>query len=477
MLTAADLRTIDVFQDQPEADLAWLASVSEERFVRAGELAFARGIRAAHMVLCLTGEYQIFTFNGATRTLFGSVHAGEISGVLPYSRMETFGGEGLATADSRLALVPRAHFNEMMARMPEVGQRLVARMTDRVRASSRADQQREKMLALGKLSAGLAHELNNPAAAIRRNVAELGERLAGLPPLVARLMRHGLAPEQVEGARAALQTCTAPTPGTLGALDRSAKEDTLADWLDEHAVPEAYLLAGVLVEEGVTPHALDELARHVPPAALPDVVRWAEKGMAAERLLEEITRSAGRISDLVAAVKGYSHMDRGADRERADVHAGLDQTLTMLGHVIKKKGARVERAYGEGVPEICVAPGEINQVWTNLLDNALDAIAAGGAVRVETRREGPLVAVAIADDGPGIPPEVQERIWDPFFTTKPPGEGTGLGLDIVHRVVMQHEGTVEVASTPGRTVFTVRLPIDAPKRPVAVPAGAGEEAG
>ncbi|HYE58105.1 MAG TPA: ATP-binding protein [Rhodothermales bacterium] len=470
MITPDDLRCIDVFRDQPEEHLAWLASVCEERFVPAGVRAFERGTPATYMTVVLSGSFQIFTFNSGTRQLLGTVREGDVSGLLPFSRMERFVGEGMATADSRLALVPKEVFGEMLMRMPEVGQRLVGRMTDRVREAGRSAQQREKLLALGKLAAGLAHELNNPAAAIRRAVADLEMRLQDLPPLVARLMGHGLAPDQVESARAAVETCTAPTPGTLGAVDRSDREDRLADWLDDHGVPEAYLLAEVLVEEGVTPDALEHLGDHVPDTALPDVIRWVEKGMAAERLMGEITRAAGRISELVAAIKGYAHMDRAPERERTDVHAGLDQTLTMLGHDVKKKSVRIEKAYGEDVPGVCVYPGEINQVWTNLLDNALDAVADGGRIRIETRRDGDLVAVAITDDGPGIPPELQPRIFEPFFTTKPPGEGTGLGLDVVHRIVTGHEGTIDVQSRPGATTFTVRLPIEAPRTPVIVAA-------
>lgn len=475
MLTASDFRSVDVFRDQPEADLAWLAGVAEERTFAAGERPFRRGAPAEEMFVVLGGAFQIFTVQeNGQRLPFGTVRAGDISGLLPFSRMETFGGEGSVVEDVRLAAIRKDHFWEMMERMPEVGQRLVGRMTDRVRESSRLDQQREKMLALGKLSAGLAHELNNPAAAIQRGAADLKERFAHMMPLVSRLVGHGLSPDQVEAARAAFQTCTAPTPGTLSALERSEREDELAGWLEDHGVPHAYVVAEVLAEEGATPSALDHLADEVPEGALADVVLWIEKGMAVDRLMGEIERSAERISGLVASVKAYSHMDRAPARQPTCVHAGVDQTLTMLGHSVRKKNLRVERDFGDDVPDVCVFPGEINQVWTNLLDNAIDAAPEGGRLAIRSWREGELVCVSITDDGPGIPQDLVDRIWEPFFSTKDPGAGTGLGLDVVQRIVAQHEGRVDVESEPGRTTFTVCLPIEAPRAAVAVPSAVEE---
>ena len=466
MITADDLRTIDVFADQNGPDLEWLASVAGERTIQEGETPFQRGAPAVEMFGVVEGGFQIFTMQGEKRTLFGTVRPGEITGLLPYSRMETFGGEGVAIADTRLATIHQDHFPEMLRRMPEVGKRLVARMTDRVRESSRNDVQREKMMSLGKLSAGLAHELNNPAAAIRRSVSDLRERMEMMPTLVTRLTGHGLTPDQVEAARGALMTCTAPTPGTLSTLERGEREDDLADWLEAHDVPHAYVVAEVLADEGVTPKALTHLAEHVDESALADVVLWIEKGLAADRLMGEIERAAGRISDLVASVKGYTHRDQAPDRQLTDVHAGIDQTLTMLGHAIRTQSVHVDRQYGDDVPEVCAFPGEINQVWTNLIDNALDAAGEGGTIEIATRVEGALVCVAITDSGEGMPPEVQDRIFEPFFTTKEPGQGTGLGLDIAQRIVMQHEGTIRVESEPGRTTFEVCLPVEAPKASV-----------
>ncbi len=461
MLTADDFLASPVFADQPEPDRAWLAGVAHEARYGAGDKPFLRGDPAEQMIVMLEGAYQITAFNNGQPMPFGTIHAGEVSGLLPFSRMTTYAGQGTMTEPSRVAYVDKEHFWEMLERMPEVGARLVGQMTDRVRESSRLDQQRDKMLALGKLSAGLAHELNNPAAAIARGASDLRERFASMMPLVSRLVGHGLSPDQVEAARAAFHTCTAPPPGTQSALDRSATEDDLADWLEDHGVPRPYVVAEVLAEEGATPDALDRLATEVPAGAVGDLVLWIEKGMAVDRLVGEIERSAGRISELVASVKAYSHRDQAPVRQSTDLHAGIDQTLTMLGHSIKAKSLRVDRQWGE-VPEVCVYPGEINQVWTNLLDNAIDAAPDGGAVTLRTWRDGGLACVEIIDDGDGIPAETVARIWEPFFTTKPPGSGTGLGLDVVQRIVAQHGGRIDVESEPGRTAFTVCLPIEVP---------------
>ncbi|WP_412070281.1 sensor histidine kinase [Rubrivirga sp. IMCC43871] len=463
MLTAADFEIVPEFRDQAPADLAWLAETTEERTHAKGTRPFESGDVAEEMFIVLDGSFQIFTAkDGGQRLPFATIRAGEISGLLPFSRMETFAGEGVVVEAVRIAVLHKRHFWEMMERMPEVGQRLVARMTDRVRETSRLDQQREKMLALGKLSAGLAHELNNPAAAIARGASDLGERFASMMPLVSRLVGHGLSPDQVEAARAAFRTCTAPSPGSMSALDRSAREDELADWLDDHGVPHAYMVAEVLAEEGATPSALDQLAAEVPEGAVGDMVLWIEKGMAVERLVGEIERSAGRISELVASVKSYSHMDRAPARQATDLREGIDQTLTMLGHSVRAKNLTVERDYADDLPEVCVFPGEINQVWTNLVDNAIDAADEGGTLAIRTWVEGQLVCVALTNDGDGIPEETLARIWEPFFTTKAPGAGTGLGLDVVQRIVAQHSGRIDVVSEPGATTFTVCLPIDAP---------------
>jgi CRP-like cAMP-binding protein len=276
MVTVADLRRIDVLADQPEADLAWLASVTDEVSVEPGAMPFRRGDPADAMTLVFAGRFQIFTFTSGHRMLWDTVGAGDASGLLPFSRMETFAGEGVAVEPTRVGRVPKACFPELVHRMPEVATRLVGLMTDRVRESSKSEQQREKMVSLGKLSAGLAHELNNPAAAIQRSVSDLRARLEHMPPLVSRLAGRGLSPDQLDAARGALLSCAAPAPGTLTTVERAEREDALADWLEDHAVPHAYIVAEAFADEGVSPENLDHFAGYVPADALADVLLWTE---------------------------------------------------------------------------------------------------------------------------------------------------------------------------------------------------------
>jgi signal transduction histidine kinase len=245
----------------------------------------------------------------------------------------------------------------------------------------------------------------------------------------------------------------------LSALERSELEDALSGWLEEHGVTEGYQHAGALVEGGLTVADLETVEATVPEEALPDVIAWLEASLAADRLLSEIGGASSRISEIVASVKSYSHMDRAPAPEPTDVREGIDSTLVMMAHEIKTKSIRVARQDDPDLPQIPAQAGELNQVWTNLIDNAIDAMTEGGELRIETARDGDFVVVRVIDNGGGIPPEALPKIFDPFFTTKPVGEGTGLGLDISHRIVTQHRGQLTVASRPGRTEFTARLPI------------------
>ncbi|MBO6573803.1 MAG: hypothetical protein JJ896_00175 [Rhodothermales bacterium] len=455
MISAEELKVVEVFEDLSHEDLEWLAEHFELMELQAEEQPFEPGDPAEHMMVILSGGMQISIKRGGSWRLFDTFGPGSVSGILPYSRMKTFEGRGLATMPTRMGLLHKDHFPEMLYRIPVLGQRLIGVMSDRVRVSARADQEREKMLALGKLSAGLAHELNNPAAAARRAADDLRVRLDRLPSVVARLARHGLDPNKVDPESG---YCSLHVERHLSALELGDREDELLDWLEDRDIPEAWKLAPTLAEAGMTVPDMDRAVADVPGAALQDVIAWIEHSLAAAKLLQEIHASAERISELVSSVKSYSHMDRSLDAEPVRLQDGVRNTLTMLGHRIRKQEVIVEDRLGD-LPAVPAYPGEMNQVWTNLIDNALDAMGQGGTLTLEGRRFGGFVEVRITDNGSGIPDDVLPRIFDPFYTTKAVGEGTGLGLEISHRIVTkQHRGQINVESEPGRTSFAVVLP-------------------
>jgi signal transduction histidine kinase len=388
--------------------------------------------------------------------------AGEITGVLPFSRMRLWVSTVRAVGATRLAVIPAARFGEMLAAIPVLEARLIGVMTDRARETTRVEQQNEKLLALGKLSAGLAHELNNPASALGRSIAELRDRIAALPPLTAALIRQGVEPAQMETLCRLHATSEKGAVGmALDPLAQADRESAVIDWLEGRQVKEAWRLAPTFVTAGMTAGDLESFAAGISGAVLPAALAWVESGIALHLVLGEMETATRRISGLVGAVKEYSHMDRElTEKTETDLHRALDSTLTMLGHKAKAKQVIVRRDYDPQLPAIHAFAGELNQVWTNLLDNAFDAVAIGGKVSVCTRRIDGQAEVVIADDGPGIPAELQPRIWEPFFTTKPMGEGSGLGLDIARRIVVgRHGGEMRLESRPGDTRFLVTLPI------------------
>jgi signal transduction histidine kinase len=463
-----DLEQVPTFSDLGEEALAWLAENFTEQWLEPGEASVLEGMPADRMMVLLEGEIQVRREKGPSDGWIDTLQPPLVSGMLPFSRMTTFGVTGRAVKRSHVLWLAATLFPEMLRRIPELEPRMVALLTDRVRQWTRMDQQREKLEALGKLSAGLAHELNNPAAAVQRSASELRDRMVALRGLVAGLVECGLTPQSMNATltlyRQAIERSRAQPAGTeLDPIALSDREDTLVAWLEAHDVERAEVTASTLAQFGVEPRELEELGTAVPEEFLPCLVSWMEGGLAAEGLLSEIASAAHRISELVSAIKSYSHMDSGQGRSEVDLRRELESTLTILAHKLRSKGVEVTRDYERGLPAVEAFPGELNQVWTNLLDNAIDAVAPGGHLEVRAAREGDFVRVDIRDDGPGIPPEIKARIWEPFFTTKPVGEGTGLGLDVVGRIVVRrHAGTISVASVPGDTCFTVRLPLTPP---------------
>jgi signal transduction histidine kinase len=461
-----ELKTVLAFAELTDEQRGWLAEHGEVIDYEPGDLIFEVGGVAEHMSAVLQGAIELVISVGGQLVPFVTQRQGTVTGLLPFSRMRSFSGAGRAVGPTRIYRIHQSLFDEMLHVAPSLGPVLVSLMTDRVRETTRLAQQREKMMALGKLSAGLAHELNNPATAVRRDAGALDEQLARLPELTRMLLVHGIDAEALSRAGTWLAAATkggqrARSETTPGALERGRLEEEIGAWLDQRGVSESWMLVEPIAGAGLGPDDLRQLTDGVAESALSDFITWLAAIIGAQNLVRDIRDASGRITELVGSVKVYSHMDRGGDRERTDLRQGIDSTLVMLGHKLKRKNIALERAYAPDLPLVSAFAGELNQVWTNLADNAIDAMAEHGVLRVETARDGATALVRIIDNGVGIPPEMQSRIFEAFFTTKPPGEGTGLGLDIVQRIVaQQHGGRVDVESEPGRTVFTVRLPID-----------------
>jgi signal transduction histidine kinase len=457
------LRRVHVFADLPEDQLRWFADNAEDRHFAAGDVVFRKDDKPEAMVVYLEGELHAYWDERDHDQVYIS-RAGdrstEVSGMLPFSRMTAFQVTGYAVTDVRLLWFPVRLFPEMMQRMPVLVERLVGIMSDRVRESTTLDQQQDKLMALGKLSAGLAHELNNPAAGATRAANDLIETLKELRSADMRLCSHDLTESQQESidafeSKAIDHTATAEQ---LNSLDQSDREDEISGWLESHGIDEAWKFSANLVEAGMDSAALEQLLGEIPATATADVLARVNCQLAAAKLASEIKTATTRISELVGAIKEYSYMDQASVQE-IDIHKGLDNTLLILKYKLKKKDISVTRDYAESLPLIKAYGSELNQVWTNLIVNAVDAMSKGGTLKVRTKREPTDIMVEIRDNGAGIPADARSRIFEPFFTTKPVGEGTGLGLDTVARIVRKHRGNVRFESKPGDTCFQVRLPI------------------
>lgn len=450
------LRTVPALRDLDPGGLAWLAENARWLEFAPNDVIFEEGQPANFMLIIVEGGVQVIGA-AAGNTVLRSVSAPALGGKLPFSRMEVFPGTARAVGHTLLARVEEDAFPEVIARLPGLQPHIVATLSDRVRESKQAEDEQEKLSALGRLSAGLAHELNNPAAAATRAAAQLRDRIAEERALARRLaaLPDG-ARERLDAVRVATRVDGAGT-SQLDPLARADLEDALAEWLDQHGVSDAWSCAPDLARAGLDVTLLTPVAAALDRDTFGAAVGWLAAAAAVDEAISQVVEAATRISDLVVAVKTYTHMDRARVSE-IDVHEGLESTLTLLGH--KLRSITIERAYDRTLPHVAANAGELNQVWMNLLDNAADALAGRGRIRLSTRREGEGLAVEIADDGPGIPPELQTRVFEAFFTTKPPGQGTGLGLDLVRLAIKRHGGDVRLESSPGNTRFTVSLPFE-----------------
>ena len=455
------LQQADALHEVPANELQWLIDQGELVRFAEGDFMFSRGNETNHLQIVISGRINIFFDQKGQRRNITTLGQGSITGVLPYSRMKAAGGFGQATEESYVLLLHKDHFRTMICEQFGLAEALVHVMTTRVREFTKQAQQNEKLLSLGKLSAGLAHELNNPASAIVRGALALKNNLKSSPEQFKVVTSIRMEENQIDTINEILFSKVANNPNCdLSLMDRTDLEDEIMDWLEDRDIEDADLLAVNLVENGWTIEDLETVDANLPREFYAPVFRWIDNVMTTEKLVQEIDDSAQRISDLVKSVKSYTHMDRGADKEWFDLRTGLRSTLTMLNHKLKGKKIEVVENFEADLPEIKAHPGELNQVWTNLIDNAVDAMESGGKLELHAYRDREFVRIDVLDNGSGISQEVLSQIFDPFFTTKEMGKGTGLGLDIVKRIITNHRGDIKVESQPGDTRFKLCFPIE-----------------
>jgi signal transduction histidine kinase len=470
-LTLDELRGLFLFEDLSDDQLAWVAANGDVVDCPAGAEVSVEGEPAECFFVLLEGTLSMVRLVGGSEVeTVRTDHRGVYSGAVQFycgDRLEQrYPATVRAVTDCRFLALPAGPFAAVFRQWYPMAVHLLEGMFVGQRNSAELVGQRERLLALGKLTAGLTHELNNPAAAAARATAALRERLAGMRHKLALLSEGKLDGEVLRSLTGLQEEFVARIAGTreLSTLERSDLEDGLGDWLDERGVTQPWDLAGVFVAAGLGPDDLDRVADAVAPSCLEPALRWLAYTVETETLLAEIADSTGRISSLVDAAKQYSQMDR-MPHQPTDLRAGLDATLVMLGAKIGP-GITVVKDYDPELPPVPAYAGELNQVWTNLIVNALDAMAGEGTLTLRTARDGDCALVEIGDTGPGIPEELRSRVFEPFFTTKPVGQGTGLGLDVSWRIVVKrHGGDLRVTSRPGDTRFQVALPLAEPSAP------------
>jgi signal transduction histidine kinase len=454
------LYNLQIFAELPEAELHWIANHSRDVYLETGEYFFRENGPADQFYVVLEGELQISRQIDGVEKALGTTPPGIIGGEISLLNDTPSNISACAIVPSRLIVLDQQKFREMFAYAPILGSRVLQIAAGRTQGFTTTLIQQEKMAALGRLSAGLAHELNNPAAAARRAASTLRDLLPVLQGQAVKLNALGLTDAQLEQLTAFKHAASerAATAQPLSPLEQSDREDELVDWLESLGIDAAWEMASGFVGATISRDELANLIDVFPSGSLPEVLAWLQRALEATNLLNEISQSTSRISELVGAIKSYTYRDQGAVQD-VDIHQGLENTLVVLKYKLKKGRIQVIREYDPALPHIQARGSELNQVWTNLIDNAIDALDGDGVIRLITRYENQYVMVEVTDNGPGIPPEIKPRIFEPFFTTKEVGAGTGLGLDISYRIIHDHHGFIEVLSEPGETRFIVRLPI------------------
>jgi signal transduction histidine kinase len=456
------LQSVPALSEVPGDQLQWMIDNSRHYTMNEGEFLINAGQTVVGTHIVVEGRIRLCMTQGQEVQELNVLGPKDITGYLPFSRGVKAKVDARIIENTTLMTLPTEKFREMVSGHFELTEALVHIMTTRVRDFTSLQQQNEKMMALGKLSAGLAHELNNPAAAIVRGSTSLLEHFQLEPEVFKKVMAMRIEEKDVElVAKKLFEVLGRAEKPKLTLMERTNKEDEIRDWLEHQQVEQAGEIAENLVDFGFTSADLADFKAHIPTKYLSSIFNWINSNLVTKRMVSDIQESSQRISDLVKSVKNFTHMDQGKGKEPTDIHSGIRNTLTMLQYRLKKGNVELVEQYDLTLPKIPALVGELNQVWTNLIDNALDAMepARKGQLTILTEKDHEFVKISIIDNGPGIPAEIKSLIFDPFYTTKDIGKGTGLGLDVVTRIVRQHSGSVKVQSTPGRTAFIVCFPI------------------
>jgi signal transduction histidine kinase len=442
----------------PLPEIEWVAAHGELRHLDAGAILTSKDGQVDGLHIVLDGHLSIQVDRGAGRRKIMEWRGGDVTGLMPYSRLVAPPGDVVAEEATDVVTVHRKDMPGIIRECQELTTKLVHQMLDRARHFTSSYLHDEKLVSLGKLAAGLAHELNNPASAIARSAGAISSSILAADAASRALGSFALTKEDTAALEKVREVCISSTAHSiLAPLQQEEREDAIARWLKAHGIDAG--TAEVLAETDVTFDLLEQLAASLKREALGVALQWVAAVCATRRLTSEIQVAATRINDLVTAIKGFTEMDRESVPEPVDIGRGLTNTLTVLRSKAKRRSAGVTTSVQDDLPLVSGFGSELNQVWANLIDNALDAVGDGGHIRVMAAREGQDVVVRVVDDGPGIPADIRDRIFDPFFTTKPVGQGTGLGLDIVRRLVQRHNGQIELDSAPGHTEFRVTLPV------------------
>lgn len=456
----AKLKLVPEFKTVPDDQLQWLVDHGQIQTYNDGDKVFGVGDAIDGLNVVLTGRLQLYAVRNGNRLDLGAYEPYEILGRLPYSRMKAASGEGFAIGNLVMYFLHRDNFAGMISSCHEITEALVHNMTDRVREFTKYQQQNDKMMALGKLSAGLAHELNNPSAAIVRSAQELKKRMSAAPTQFKQVLKIRTDDTIVDKVNGLVFSKIQGHSQPMSLMERTALEDELSEWLDNNGVPDPWQMTETFSEYNFSVNDFEQLKSWLRPEDNIAVVGWLHQVLSTEKLVGEIEEASKRINALVTSVKGYTHMDQAPEKHKADIHTGIRNTLTMLNHKLKKAGVKVIESFKHDPPEATIYVSELNQVWTNLIDNAIDAMEGmpNGVLEIRTERDRESTVVSIIDNGPGIPKDMQDKIFDAFFTTKPIGKGTGLGLDVVRNIVNQHNGKIDLTSRPGETIFKVSFP-------------------